>query len=483
MTFFEQYEEFVSNDIRKSRGTTQVTAESLDKRCEALLPKWMVEGKTILDLGHCLGAFGHWALANGAKHYTGVDIQQSFCDKSKELLSKHWSDDKFTIERQETLEYLICSGHQTYDIVIASGIIHCYVNSIGFIEQLSNVAKEYVVIETQEADESSGIPAIQFKIFNMVSDSIGKPYAGWSSAVGFNAMRALMGENGFDLHGDRIYPKKIEGTHDAYNDDIQINVSEIYAAPKRYMARYRRTRKKITTSLQYNVLHNVRKDNPAYVKANQSNVTKLPKWEFDTAVASRFQEEAANNIPDYERVIDMCLDIANRRYDKESTIVDVGSALGHTIEKFNMAGYSDVYGVESSQAMRDNSKFKSFIDLSETFPKDWRANFVMANWTLHFVDERKQYIEDIYKALRAGGSFVLSDKTPQSDDIKEMYYEFKRSNGVSDEYIYEKEKKLQGYMNLLPIDWYLDTLKDVGFTNIQIINSRFGFVTFYCEKV
>jgi hypothetical protein len=133
--------------------------------------------------------------------------------------------------------------------------------------------------------------------------------------------------------------------------------------------------------------------------------------------------------------------------------------------------------------MRDNSKFKSFIDLSETFPKDWRANFVMANWTLHFVDERKQYIEDIHKALRAGGSFVLSDKTPQSDDIKEMYYEFKRSNGVSDEYIYEKEKKLQGYMNLLPIDWYLDTLKDVGFTNIQIINSRFGFVTFYCEKV
>ena len=36
--------------------------------------------------------------------------------------------------------------------------------------------------------------------------------------------------------------------------------------------------------------------------------------------------------------------------------------------------------------------------------------------------------------------------------------------------------------NLLPIDWYLDTMKEVGFNNVQIINSKYGFVTFYCEK-
>ena len=475
--FFEQYNEFVENDVRSHRGTTQVTAESLDKRCQALLPAWLVKDKTILDLGHCLGAFGHWSLHHGAKHYVGVDIQSDFCVKSHNLLSKHWSGDKFHIECAETLEYL--KRGEQYDIVIVSGIIHCYVNSISFLEEVARVAKEVIVIETQEADESSGIPTIQFKIFNMVSNNIGKPYAGWSSAVGFNALRAIMGENGFELYGERIYPQRIENSHDAYNDDIQINTSEIYAAPKRYMVRYKRTRKVIKTSLQYNVVNDLKRSNPAYVSAAHSNIIKTEKWEFDDSVASRFQQEATSNIPDYERVIQLCIDIAKQK--KSTTIVDVGSALGHTLDKFIESGFEDVYGVESSEAMRSASKYKAIAMLSDTFPDNLKPDMVLANWTLHFVDERKQYIQDVYNSMK-GGVFILTDKTPQSDTVKELYYDFKRSNGLSDEYIYEKEKKLQGYMNLLPVQWYLDTLKEVGFDEVQIINSKYGFVTFYCEK-
>lgn len=477
--FFDQYNEFVDSDVRSHRGTTRVTAESLTKRCQALLPSWLVKDKTILDLGHCLGAFGHWALHNGAAHYTGVDIQKDFCDKSKELLSKHWSEDKFNIECEETLDFLN-SGKQ-YDIVIASGIIHCYVNSISFLEAVARATKEVIVIETQEADETTGIPSIQFKIFNMVSNNIGKPYAGWSSAVGFNALRAIMGENGFELYGERIYPQKIEGTHDAYNDDIEINTSNIYAAPKRYMVRYKRTRKIVKTSLQYNVLNNVQKNNPAYVSATGSKIIKTEKWEFDDTVASRFQEEANSNIPDYQRVIQICQEIADKKFNKQSIIVDVGSALGYTIHSFLTKGYENIHGVESSTAMLNNSMHKERVILSETFP-EMPVDFVMANWTLHFIDERKKYIQDVYDNLNSGGVFVLTDKTPQSDIVKEMYYDFKRSYGIPDEYIYEKEKKLQGYMNLLPVQWYMDTLREVGFSDIQILNSKYGFVTFYCEK-
>ena len=478
--FFDQYTEFVENDVRSQRGTTPVTSESLTKRCQALLPAWLVMDKTILDLGHCLGAFGHWSLANGAKHYTGVDIQKSFCDKSEQLLSKYWDINEFTIEQDEVQEFLYKTPHKKYDIVIVSGIIHCYVNPITFMEAVCNAANEVVVIETQEADESTGIPAIQFKIFNMVSDNIGKPYSGWSSAVGFNAMRAIMGENKFELYGERIYPQKIEGSHDAYNDEIEINTSNVYAAPKRYMVRYRRTRREVKTSLQYNVLHNVQKHNPAYVSAAHSKIIKTEKWEFDDSVASRFQEEARSNIPDYDRVIEMCVDLAKRKLGSDDLIVDVGSALGHTVDVFKQIGYTNVIGVESSQAMINNSLHKESIVLCDTFP-DVHPKFVMANWTLHFVDERRKYIEDVYASMESG-TFILTDKTPQSDEVKEMYYDFKRSHGISDTYIYEKEHKLKGYMTLLPIQWYLDTLTSVGFTNVQIINSKYGFVTFYCEK-
>ena len=142
----------------------------------------------------------------------------------------------------------------------------------------------------------------------------------------------------------------------------------------------------------------------------------------------------------------------------------------------------NVSGVESSKDMIDHSAFASCVTLSNTFPIHWNTNFVMANWTLHFVNERKQYIQDVYTSLSLNGTFILTDKTPQSDAVKKLYYDFKRSNGITDEYIYEKEKKLQGYMNLLPVEWYIETLKEVGFKNVQIINSKYGFVTFYGEK-
>ena len=481
MMFFDQYPEFVDRDLRKTRGTTQVTSESLSKRCEVLLPKWSVENKHVLDLGHCVGAMGQWVLVNGASHYTGVDIQKEFCSRSTALLSG-WGD-KVTIVNMDVVEFMkqeVAAGN-TYDVILASGIMHGYINSVEFIQLMTQLSAKYIVVESQETSEQE-TPTIAFKIYNMLSDQEGYPYMGWTSVVGFNALRTIMGEFGFNMHGDRIYPEKIINTHDAYNDDVTLNQDKMYGTPQRYMVRYLKAPKTTHNSLNHKIVNNVQKYTKGYININTLSINKAPVWEFDESVAKRFQEEATSNIPDYERVIDMCIEIAKRKCNEESTIVDIGSALGHTIQKFNNAGYKHVFGVESSQAMINNSKQQAYIKLSDTFPSEWHPDFVMANWTLHFVNERKQYIQDVYNALQSNGTFILSDKTSQSDDIKELYYNFKRSNGVSDEYIYEKEQKLKGYMNLLPVEWYLDTMKEVGFKNIQIINSRFGFVTFYGEK-
>jgi SAM-dependent methyltransferase len=480
MSFFAQYPEFIDSDIRKSRSTTTVTAESLDKRCAALLPKWSIEGKSILDLGSCMGSFGHWALANGATHYTGVEIQSDFCDHSNRILGGHWDADKFEIINSDVLEFLRTTKNK-YDIVVAAGVIHGYVDVVSLLKSICDVSTEYVVIESQECEEREA-PTIQFKVYNMVSSNPAYPFSGWTSIISFNALRAVMNEYGYAMYGDRIYPEAILGSHDAYHDKIDSQLGDVYGLPVRYMVRYKKQHTN-KNSLQYKIQNNKQERKQSFIKVNETVTIEKPvRWEFDQSVAQRFQDEATCNIPDYERVIDMCIDIADRKHDYDMTIVDVGSALGHTIEKFNNAGYKYVYGVESSQAMFDNSKYQAFIKISETFPTEWHPEFVMANWTLHFVNERKQYITDVYNSLKDNGVFVLSDKTPQSDLVKELYYDFKRSKGITDEYIYKKEEKLKGYMNLLPIDWYLDTLKEVGFNNVQIINSKFGFVTFYAEK-
>jgi len=205
-------------------------------------------------------------------------------------------------------------------------------------------------------------------------------------------------------------------------------------------------------------------------------------WEFDKDVAARFQQEAEQNIPDYDRVIQMCIRIADAKFKPDSIFVDVGSALGETLYQFKSNGYPNIVGVEASEDMRDQSMFKKDVVLSDTYPNIC-ADMVMANWTLHFVKERYAYMCAIYESLVDGGVFILTDKTSQCDTIKELYYDFKRDNGVSESYIKEKEEKLKGYMDLYPVELYLSILKEIGFKNVQILNAKYGFVTFYCEKI
>jgi hypothetical protein len=63
-----------------------------------------------------------------------------------------------------------------------------------------------------------------------------------------------------------------------------------------------------------------------------------------------------------------------------------------------------------------------------------------------------------------------------------MYYAWKQANGVSKEEIMLKERKLLGVLETKSLDWYLGILQDIGFTDIECVNSRFNFNTLVCKK-
>jgi len=474
MMFFEKYNDFMDVDPRKDRALTQVNAESMTKRCEVTIPKWLVEGKTILDLGCCYGAYGQWALMHGAKHYTGVELQKKFVNPGRDLLNKYHDESKFSMIEQDAAEFLE-QNNQKYDIIIAAGVIHGYTDVIHFLKLISEHANEYVLIESIELPEPH-YPRIEFKPYRMVIPKINdsglyRYSEGMTPIAGFKAVTLILNEYGFENDGGRIKPEKINTCQDIYNsaiDDAKTNSDPTRITANRFISRYVKSSETKKVSLQH--------------KTEKNNGNFLPKpWKFDDDVAKRFQREARTNIPDYDRVIGMCLALANKKFDKTCSVIDVGSALGYTIDVFTKDGFKTVSGVDNSKEMINHCPYKNFITLSDKLPKG-NYDLVLANWTLHFVNERKQYIQDVYDSLSANGTFILSEKTTQSDDVKELYYDFKRNNGITDEYIYEKEEKLKGYMNLMPVEWYLQTLGDIGFKSIQIINSRLGFVTFYCNK-
>jgi trans-aconitate methyltransferase len=209
-----------------------------------------------------------------------------------------------------------------------------------------------------------------------------------------------------------------------------------------------------------------------------------PSWVFDHDVAGRFQQEAQNHIPDYDRVIDLCWDCVQARFGdrRDLAIVDVGSALGHTMHRFIQKGYQDVHGIDNSVAMIQNSLYPDLVTNSDKFVGHDQWHVVLANWTLHFVQAREQYLADIYRGLRSGGMLIVSDKMDHSAELETLYHDFKRSNGVLEETIQKKKKSLVGVLETRPLSWYLDTLQQLGFQDIQVINSRFMFTTVYATK-
>ncbi len=480
MTFFQQYSEFVEKDNRQQRPHTPVTAETLTNKHEAILPKNLIEGKTILDLGSCLGASGHWVLSHGAVSYTGVEFQKEYVDLSKELLSKYWNNDQFDIVHTE-IESFLAQSTKKYDVVLACGILYGFLNTHGILKLISNVANELVVVDTSYPTElthhrSSVIDIVTVQ--HMIKSDGETSYMGLGARPSPAALHRLMKNLGFENKENLIFPKRISNNsiHDAYHD--LVNRDHGVKTPARYIMRFFKTGEKINSAIE-NLLEN----NNVVPLPNLPNMVKdVPQWEFDSEVANRFQREAETHIPDYQKVIDLSIEIIENKFKrKDVSIIDVGSALGHTLHCLSNKGFNIIKGVESSSAMIEKSKHSELVIHSKDFPKG-KYDVVLIHWTLHFVKEREKYLRDVYGSLSDGGMLILTDKMTQDVVSKDLYYNWKVSNGVSWDIIKEKEKKLVGILDTLPLDWYLDTLARIGFKNTNLVNSRFNFNTLISSK-
>lgn len=205
-------------------------------------------------------------------------------------------------------------------------------------------------------------------------------------------------------------------------------------------------------------------------------------WKFDSTVAATFVEHARQHIPNYDLVIDKCVDVCCNCLAPDSAIVDVGCATGETLNRLHAAGFNNLTGVESSQDMLDYCDDNiARILHSDSFPQQ-EFDAVLCNWTLHFIEEKYNYLTDIYQNLTPNGFLVLSEKTSLDPEALHFYHLWKNSNGVSWEEIHSKEQAIKDIMYINDVNWYLSTLSQIGFTNIRIIDANWCFTTFLCDR-
>ena len=209
----------------------------------------------------------------------------------------------------------------------------------------------------------------------------------------------------------------------------------------------------------------------------------MSKWKFDSTLAPNFVKHARSHIPDYDKVIDISIELCEDLYGQHANIIDVGCASGETLKRLNKKGFTNIYGVDNSKAMLDVCpKNIATYKLSDTYPTGFPAmDVIICNWTLHFIKNKLAYLQSIKENLNDKGTFILSEKTTLDPLMIEKYHEFKIQNGVSEREVKEKEKQLLDVMFIDDIEWYLCTLKEIGFTKVNVINAHYCFNTFICR--
>jgi 2-polyprenyl-3-methyl-5-hydroxy-6-metoxy-1,4-benzoquinol methylase len=469
---FIEFPEFIENDPRLGRGQTygfikinpelyQNTPSHLGgydinfdiqyHRHNTVLPPELVKDKTILDLGSCIGASGAWVLANGAKRYVGVEYLQSFVNEAEKNLSKYFPTSDWKIYAI-SIESFLRFNIEKFDIVLAWGIAFVSTNIDSFIDEILVHCNDSLIIDagiprhlskikqrsklTQVSEEIDDLPV--FGLYRSGVKLVGEP--------SFSYMKEMLQTKNFTVSKDntRTLRKLTEPNYDY-----------------RWCATFKKNQKTF--------------DNP-YAKS----------WDFDTVVPN-FTDHAERHIPNYQQVLTKSVKTCQHIFGnkKDIKVVDFGCALGETLLLFANAGYTDLTGVDANPSMLANAKKRidPFHDVrwinASHFPSEMGPfDVILCNWTLHFIQNKVNYLRSMIDSLNPGGVLILSDKTETTGIDLEMYHEFKRSQQVSDAEIQAKHNSVKDMMYINDPQWYIGTLQYLGASRVSIIDADFCFTTF-----
>jgi SAM-dependent methyltransferase len=215
----------------------------------------MVNGKSILDLGCCLGATGHWCLSHGASHYTGVEIQEGYVQAARRLLEKYHAG-KFFIEQIAIEQYLANPPSEPFDIVCVLGVLYAFTDYYSILKGCAEVCRSILAVEGLYPSGYLNTPdfcGVQFRKRQLVNLADKNASAvGRGTRISPSGLKWLMAEFGFRAPYGIIKPRAITDVPDIYNRTPDTQKAE----PVRYLMRFERT-PLTSRSVSQDLLHGV----------------------------------------------------------------------------------------------------------------------------------------------------------------------------------------------------------------------------------
>lgn len=212
------------------------------------------------------------------------------------------------------------------------------------------------------------------------------------------------------------------------------------------------------------------------------------KWEFDETVTSCFEDMLRRSIPQYDVMRKAIFDLACHYCKPRTAIIDLGASRGDglapLVEKFG--AYNTWIAVEISPPMLQvlRERFAGLVDgsflrvmdmdLRTGFPPVVNASVILSVLTLQFtpIEYRQQIVKRAFDALAPGGALLLVEKiigaTAELDEVMvEMYYDFKRASGYTEDEIQRKRMALEGVLVPLTAEWDEALLRRCGFQHVD----------------
>jgi SAM-dependent methyltransferase len=471
---FIDYPEFVDQDPRKDRETVgasyTVDANFQFIKHQLSMPAELILGKSVLDLGCCVGATGAWSLHHGATRYVGVDLQKKFCQLASSNLQKRFPGQNWTIKQQSLTDFFKDNTEQ-FDIVVLFGVLY---NSIYFESLLKNTTElEPAVILIDSINpllnisdsKLANLPLVEYVENQYMLAEDGDRFVVNAAKPNLLAVRLLLQSYGFSL-----------------TEDVSVKLQSFFPNlySTRYCAVFTKTSNAVTVDVETSYA-----DATVRITAPFNKNTKRQSWKFDQEISNFFEEHARQHIPDYDRVIMLSVSVCKKLFTEHNRIIDVGCATGETVKRLYGVGFHNLVGVDASADMLSKVKNLPIAHWIESnhFPvDDGPYSAVICNWTLHFIKDKITYLTDIYRATDSNGILILTDKTANLGIELELYHDFKRAQGVSEEEIVNKAYSVRDIMFIDTPEWYLKTLAKVGFKDIAIINATPCFTTFMAYK-
>ena len=224
------------------------------------------------------------------------------------------------------------------------------------------------------------------------------------------------------------------------------------------------------------------------------------EWSFSKEVVDVFDSHVRKNVPIYDDMQNMVVDMSEWFVKDNSIIYDLGSSTGSTLnllsERHKNKKDIEFIGIDNSVSMvekamenRINSNIKFIHNDILSVDNFENSSLILSLYTLQFLtlEDRYKVLKKVHKELEYGGGLILVEKihgeTAFFEDIWiELYWDMKKNNGLKDEVILNKARSLRGVLRPLTVTENIEILKEVGFKDVDIFMKWYNFTGFLAVK-